>query len=84
MAYIPLDKDLRVKGQAAVEVIGGRFGKSGGAIIQSTFFILFPAFGFVEVTPYFASIFFVIVILWIYAVKGLNKEYQVLVNKTEK
>ncbi|WP_032139269.1 ATP/ADP exchange transporter Tlc1 [Rickettsia tamurae] len=84
MAYIPLDKDLRVKGQAAVEVIGGRFGKSGGAIIQSTFFILFPAFGFVEATPYFASIFFVIVILWIYAVKGLNKEYQVLVNKTEK
>ncbi|HJD62980.1 MAG TPA: ATP/ADP exchange transporter Tlc1 [Rickettsia endosymbiont of Degeeriella rufa] len=84
MAYIPLDKDLRVKGQAAVEVIGGRFGKSGGAIIQSTFFIIFPALGFVEATPYFASIFFVIVILWIYAVKGLNKEYQVLVNNTEK
>ncbi|WP_341789978.1 ATP/ADP exchange transporter Tlc1 [Rickettsia endosymbiont of Polydrusus tereticollis] len=79
MAYIPLDKDLRVKGQAAVEVIGGRLGKSGGAVIQSTFFILFPAFGFVEATPFFASIFFIIVILWLYAVKGLNTQYQTLI-----
>lgn len=80
MAYIPLDKDLRTKGQAAVEVIGGRFGKSGGGIIQSTFFILLPSFTFVEATPYFAGIFFVIVILWIYAVKALNKEYQVQIS----
>ncbi len=76
MTYIPLDKDFRAKGQAAVEVIGGRLGKSGGAIIQSTFFMILPAFTFVEATPYFAGIFFVIVILWLYAVSGLNKEYQ--------
>ncbi len=76
MAYIPLDKNFRMKGQAAVEVIGGRFGKSGGGIIQSTFFILLPSFTFVDATPYFAGIFFIIVILWIYAVKALNKEYQ--------
>jgi AAA family ATP:ADP antiporter len=80
MAYIPLDKDLRTKGQAAVEVIGGRFGKSGGGIIQSTFFILIPTLTFQEATPYFASIFFVIVILWIYAVRALNKEYIKQVN----
>ena len=75
MAYIPLDKDLRTKGQAAVEVIGGRFGKSGGGIIQSTFFMLIPSFTFVEATPYFAAIFFVIVLLWLYAAKALSKEY---------
>ncbi len=76
MAYIPLDKDLRTKGQAAVEVIGGRFGKSGGGIIQSTFFMLLPSFTFAEATPYFGGVFFVIVILWLYAVKALSKEYQ--------
>ena len=80
MAYIPLDKDLRMKGQAAVEVLGGRAGKSGGAAIQSTFFMLLPAFSFVEATPYFAGVFFVIVILWIYAIGALNKEYQAKVS----
>jgi AAA family ATP:ADP antiporter len=75
MAYIPLDKELQTKGQSAVEVIGGRFGKSGGGIIQSTFFLLMPSFTFVEATPYFGGIFFVIILLWIYAVKSLNKEY---------
>lgn len=75
MAYIPLDKDLRTKGQAAVEVIGGRFGKSGGGIIQSTFFMLVPSLTFNEATPYFAGIFFVIVLIWIYAVRALDKEY---------
>ncbi len=76
MAYIPLDKDLKTKGQAAVEVVGGRFGKSGGGIIQSTFFMLLPSFSFVEATPYFAGVFFLIVILWVYAVSALSKEYE--------
>lgn len=76
MAYIPLDDELKTKGKAAVDVIGGRFGKSGGGVIQSTFFMLFPAFSFNEATPYFGAIFFVIVILWVYAVKALSKEYE--------
>jgi len=78
MAYIPLDDEMKTKGKAAVDVIGGRFGKSGGGIIQSTFFILLPTYTFAEATPYFAGVFFVIVILWIFAVQGLSKEYQKL------
>ncbi len=76
MAYIPLDDELKSKGKAAVDVVGARFGKSGGGIIQSTFFMLLPTYTFAEATPYFASIFFVIMILWVYAVKALSTEYK--------
>ena len=78
MAYIPLDDEMKSKGKAAVDVIGGRFGKSGGGIIQSTFFMLLPSYTFAdgEAVMFFASIFFIIVVLWIFAVRGLSKEYE--------
>ncbi|MGI4775784.1 MAG: Npt1/Npt2 family nucleotide transporter [Janthinobacterium lividum] len=80
MAYIPLDGELRTKGQAAVEVVGGRFGKSGGGIIQSTFFMLLPSFSFAQATPYFAGIFFIIALVWIFAVRALSREYENIIN----
>jgi AAA family ATP:ADP antiporter len=75
MAYIPLDDELKSKGKAAVDVVGGRFGKSGGAFIQSTFFVLFPTLGFIDAIPYFAGIFFFIVLWWLYSVNKLSFEY---------
>ena len=83
MAYIPLDDEMKTKGKAAVEVIGGRFGKSGGGIIQSTFFIMLPSYSIVEATPFFAAIFFAVVILWIFAVRGLGKEYNAKIAENE-
>ncbi|MBL3284247.1 NTP/NDP exchange transporter Tlc1 [Rickettsiales endosymbiont of Paramecium tredecaurelia] len=76
MAYIPLDTDLKTKGQAAVEVVGGRLGKSGGALISSTFFLLAPSLSFSQATPYFGCIFFGIVVVWIYAVIALSIKYE--------
>ena len=83
MSYIPLDDEMKSKGKAAVDVIGGRFGKSGGGIIQSTFFIMFPVYSFPEATPYFAAVFFVIVILWTFAVKALGVEYNAKIAENE-
>ena len=74
MSYIPLDDELKSKGKAAVDVVGGRMGKSGGGVIQSTFFIF--GFSFTEAMPYFAGLFFVVVLTWLYGVKTLSKEYQ--------
>jgi AAA family ATP:ADP antiporter len=83
MSYIPLDDEMKTKGKAAVDVVGGRFGKAGGGIIQSTVFLLTPSYTFAEATPFFASIFFLIVILWILAAKALGKEYKARLAENE-
>lgn len=79
MAYIPLDPELKVKGQAAVEIIAGRGGKSGGAAIQST--LLLIAGGGVSLSSMveiLGSIVFVITIFWIASVFGLSKQFEAL------
>lgn len=83
MAYIPLDEELKTKGKAAVDVIGGRFGKSGGGIIQSTFFMLLPSYTFNEALPFFAGVFFLVVLAWVFAVKGLSTKYHALLAEHE-
>lgn len=75
MAYIPLSLELRTKGKAAAEVIGLKFGKSLGAFIQSSVFILVPMATFDSVIVYLLTIFVVVIILWIWNVFSLNKEY---------
>ncbi len=80
MAYIPLDHDLKTKGKAAVDVIGGRLGKSGGAWIQSAFFMIMVGSNMLDLLPYFAVITLGIILIWTIAVKALSKEYYKLVD----
>jgi len=74
MAYIPLDDELKTKGKAAVDVIGGRAGKAGGAFVQNMLFIGFATKDAVAIAPIAFGVFFVVCILWVYAVKGLSKK----------
>jgi len=83
MAYIPLNDELKTKGKAAVDVIGGRAGKAGGAFVQSNLQMILAATvatsgsNIVAVTaPYAFGIFAVICVLWLYAVKGLSKRVE--------
>jgi ADP/ATP carrier protein family len=75
MTYIPLPLELRTKGKAAVEVVGLKFGKSLGAFIQSFMFILIPMATFDSVTVYLMIIFIVVMIIWVWNMQALNKEY---------
>jgi AAA family ATP:ADP antiporter len=76
MSYIPLDDELKSKGKAAVDVIGGRAGKSGGAAIQFLLLnVLFVGTSLVQLAPLIAGIFVLILLIWFFAVSGLSKEF---------
>lgn len=85
MAYIPLDDELKTKGKAAVDVIGGRAGKAGGAFVQSNLQMVFAATALstgvnaVSITaPYAFVVFLAICLMWFFAVKGLSKKLAVI------
>ncbi len=73
MAYIPLDQEQKVKGKAAIDVVGARLGKSGGSLIQQGLILTFGTI--TAITPYVAAILAVIIVAWIVAVKLLNKQF---------
>ncbi len=81
MAYIPLDQESKVKGKAAIDVVGARLGKSGGAFFQQ---ILLAIFGTVSaITPYVAVFVVVIVLAWLGAAKALGKRFDQLTKEQE-
>ena len=72
MAYIPLDDELKTKGKAAVDVIGGRAGKAGGAAVQNWLLIGFATKDVMAIAPITFAVFAVIAVAWLFAVKALS------------
>lgn len=83
MAYIPLDPELKVKGKAAVDVIGGRGGKSGGAYVQMFLLTVFSGSALYQLVPIIAPIALGVVILWIMSVFGLSKKFVAITKEKE-
>ncbi len=78
MAYIPLDEALKSKGKAAADVIGGRLGKSGGALLQQFLLFLIPGSSLITLSPTLSVIFVFVMVAWIIAVNSLSKEFDKL------
>ncbi len=72
MAYIPLDDELKTKGKAAVDVIGGRAGKAGGAFVQSTLLSIMATTNVLSIAHISFSVFVFVAILWLLSVRLLS------------
>jgi AAA family ATP:ADP antiporter len=70
MAYIPLDDESKVKGKAAIDVLGSRIGKSGGSFIQQGLVIVFG--NIVNAAPVVGVLFYGILFTWISAANRLS------------
>ena len=79
MAYIPLDEELKSKGKAAADVIGGRLGKSMGAAVQwgllQIGYMFNPNISLLSLASSFFVIFSVVLILWFISVYSLEKKF---------
>ena len=70
MAYIPLDQESKVKGKAAIDVVGARLGKSSGALINMLLIITFGSIA--AVTSYLLVMLTVVLLAWMASVKTLG------------
>ncbi len=76
LAFIPLSKECKLKGKAAIDGIGSRVGKSGGSIIHQSLLMIF---GTVTLsTPYVAVLLLGAISGWMYAVRALGKQFNEL------
>jgi AAA family ATP:ADP antiporter len=79
LAFIPLGKESKLKGKAAIDGVGSRLGKSGGAVIYQ---VLLMALGTVACTiPYVGVILLFIIAAWIWAVRSLGRQFSELTQK---
>jgi AAA family ATP:ADP antiporter len=81
ITFIPLDKETKTKGKAAIDGIGSRLGKSGGAVIYQGLLLLCSTLS--QAAPYVAIIFLVVVTVWIIAVRVLGNQFEVLTKQKE-
>jgi AAA family ATP:ADP antiporter len=70
MAYIPLDDESKVKGKAAIDVLGSRIGKSGGSLIQQALILMFG--NIINAAPVVGVIFYSVLFWWLSAANRLS------------
>jgi AAA family ATP:ADP antiporter len=75
MSYIPLDQESKVKGKAAIDVVGSRLGKSGAAWIQIVLIQIAGTGSVLSITHFLLPLIAFTVFFWILSVRQLNKQF---------
>lgn len=70
MAYIPLDDESKIKGKAAIEVLGSRIGKSGGSLIQQGLVLVFG--NIINAAPALVVLYYSVLAWWVYSANRLG------------
>lgn len=81
MAYIPLSHESKLKGKAAIDGVGSRFGKSGGSLIHQGLLVVFSTLS--ASAPYVAGILLTVIFFWIGAARSLGRKFEALVAKED-
>lgn len=76
MAYIPLSHESKLKGKAAIDGVGSRFGKSGGSLVHQGLLMVFATLS--ASAPYVAVILLVAIGFWIFAARRLGTQFNEL------
>lgn len=74
MAFIPLSTDVRLTGKAAIDGIGSRLGKSGGAVVHQCLLLIFVTL--TNSAPYIAMIVGLVGVLWCGAVISVGRQFK--------
>ncbi|MBS0622435.1 MAG: NTP/NDP exchange transporter [Verrucomicrobia bacterium] len=73
LCFIPLTRESKVKGKAAIDGVSSRMGKSGGALVYQGL-LLASNNSLVRCAPYVAGILAAVLVGWIIAVKSLGRQ----------
>ncbi|MEI8366481.1 MAG: Npt1/Npt2 family nucleotide transporter [Parachlamydiaceae bacterium] len=82
MSYIPLSHECKLKGKAAIDGVGSRFGKSGGSLIHQGLLLYFSTL--TASAPYVAGILMTVIGFWIVATKALGRQFDQLIASSSK
>jgi ATP:ADP antiporter, AAA family len=72
-------QEEKTKGKAAIDVLGARIGKSGGALLQQAIVIAFG--NIINGAPIVVALFYAVVVAWIVAANSLGNQFEEIQKK---